>query len=69
MPVVDQPKTDFVLLRLVSRDKKMIETTKKKISDRIKTDSEPLSITLPQHGEDVLKNQKHVVKKSHILWT
>ena len=54
-------KTDFILLKLVSKDTKMIENTKENISKRIRDESVPLSIPFPVHGDEILKDQKNLV--------
>ena len=54
-------ETDFILLKLVSKDMKMIENTKENISKRIKDESVALSIPFPVHGDEILKDQKNLV--------
>ena len=54
-------KTDFVLLKLVSKDKKTIERTKVKIFERITAASVQLSIPFPVHGDEILKDKKNMV--------
>ena len=54
-------ETDFILLKLVSKDMKMIENTKENISKRIKDEPVALSIPFPVHGDEILKDQKKLV--------
>ena len=54
-------ETDFILLKLVSKDANMIENTKENIAKRIKDESVALSIPFPVHGDEILKDQKNLV--------
>ena len=59
--VQSEPKQDFVLLKIVSRDKEKITDVKNEIAERIQTDSIPLYLDFPPHGENVLKDKEVMV--------